>query len=362
MARRERNIYKRGDGRWEGRYIKDYGGAGGRARYSSVYGKSYSEAKKKLEQVKAFKPPANGGAISQTVREAVESHLVRASAQIKKSTRGLYERYLDGYIGPYFGKTRCCKLSQKMLQDFVDRQTERGLAAVTVQSVFSLLRLSVKGLTGLDFSAVRLPKRFNTEAAVFSRDEQKRLENVSAVSGGIDGIAIKLALYTGLRIGELCGLMWGDVDFERKLLYVRRTAQRIKSDGGKRKTELVFLTPKSQTSERVIPLTDSLIRFLAEYRKPEDSACVISRGGNPVEPRVVQYRFKRLLGAAGLRNVNFHTTRHTFATRALESGCDIKALSEIMGHASATMTLNRYAHVLDDRKRAHMEALAAMCV
>jgi integrase len=360
MARRERNVYKRGDGRWEGRYIKDYGGEDGRARYASVYGKSYEEARKKLRGRRTEKPVVSAGALPRTVREAAEAYLMRETARLKQSTRGIYERYINRYISPYFGRTRCRVVSQEQVQGFVDAQVERGLSAATVQTVFSFLKLSVSGLTNVDFSAVRLPKRVNREAEAFSLDEQRRLEALVA-EDGLDGAALKLSFYTGLRVGELCGLMWKDIDFKRKLLYVRRTVQRVKSDGDGGKTEIAFLTPKSLTSERSVPLADNLIRFLSEQKKSSASCYVLSFDGEPVEPRVVQYRFKKLLRTAGLRDVNFHTTRHTFATRALESGCDIKTLSEFMGHASATVTLNRYAHVLDDRKRAHIEALAAMC-
>jgi integrase len=364
MARRERNIYKRADGRWEGRHIKDYGGAGGRARYASVYGRSYAEAKRKLMQRREEKPRAGAAAGSRplTVREAVEAHLAGASSGLKRSTLGLYERYLERYIAPYFGNARSHGLQPEAAQGFVDSLAARGLSAATVQSVFSLLRVSVCGTGGAGFPPVRLPKRFNAEAEAFSVEEQRRLEEASAMSDDLDRAALKLSLYTGLRVGELCGLMWQDIDFGRRQLCVRRTLQRVRSEGGGGKTEVALLAPKSRASERTVPLAGGVLQFLAERHGASGSLYVLSRGGAPVEPRVVQYRFKKLLRAAGLRDVNFHTTRHTFVARALESGCDIKTLSEFMGHASATVTLNRYAHILDDRKRAHMEAIAAVCV
>jgi integrase len=151
--------------------------------------------------------------------------------------------------------------------------------------------------------------------------------------------------------------LWCDVDYERKILCVRRTLQRIESEDTS-KTEIALLTPKSKSSIRNIPLPDFLVELLK--KQPTDSNYVLSARGKPVEPRTLQRRFEKLLIAANVKEVNFHTCRHTFATRALESGFDVKSLSEIMGHSSATVTLNRYAHALDKQKRTCMENLSAV--
>jgi integrase len=147
------------------------------------------------------------------------------------------------------------------------------------------------------------------------------------------------------------------------VLHVHRTVQRIKNTegDGDKKTKVVCLTPKSRASERKIPLPDFIAEFLKEHKEAASSEYVVSLNGCRLEPRAVQRRFKRLLVCAEIKDVNFHAgTRHTFATRALEKGFDIKTLSEILGHSSVTFTLIKYAHVLDEHKRRNMELLASL--
>jgi integrase len=121
-----------------------------------------------------------------------------------------------------------------------------------------------------------------------------------------------------------------------------------------------MLPPKSDSSYRTIPLPEFVGQLLAESKLFATGEYVLSRKGNPVEPRNIQWRFKKLLATANIKDVNFHTTRHTFATRALENGFDVKTLSEILGHGSATITLNKYAHATDERKRSCMNGLSAV--
>jgi integrase len=171
-----------------------------------------------------------------------------------------------------------------------------------------------------------------------------------------------LCLYTGIRVGELCGLQWDDIDLASGVMRIRRTVQRIQSDAADSKTALVYSAPKSNTSARTIPLPAMLIVLLQRHRSRRDCDFVLSHNGNPVEPRNVQHHFKRLLGIADIKDVGFHATRHTFATRALESGFDVKTLSEILGHANATITLKQYAHSATEHKRSCMESLSRLWV
>jgi integrase len=136
--------------------------------------------------------------------------------------------------------------------------------------------------------------------------------------------------------------------------------QRIPNPDGDTKTQIAFLAPKSAASERVIPLPDFLVALLCETKNTRNNGFVIAIDSKPIEPRTLQYRFKKLCAVAEVGDVNFHTTRHTFCVRALENGFDVKSLSEIMGHASAIVTLTRYAHATDTRKRACMNALSAV--
>jgi integrase len=350
-----RNIYHRKDGRFEGRYADGFN-ANGKPKYRSVFGKTYNEVKDKLEKAKNFStnsqsPTAN----KSTVTGAVSEYLNEAKIRIKPSTLGIYSRYIDTYIVPYFGNTRCDKLTAEVLQNFANKLLENGLSVITAQSVFNFLKSALFADKECIFE-VKFPKQVKSNTEYLSVNEQKRLEKAAKDRGSTDYIAVMICLYTGIRIGELCGLMWNDIDFECKLLRINRTIQRIRSDG-ENKTEVAFLTPKSTTSTREIPLPDFLIELLQNHRLTTDGEYLLNYKNKPIEPRTLQYRFKKILQAADVKDVGFHSCRHTFATRALESGCDVKSLSEILGHGSATVTLNKYAHSSTEHKRGCMNAI-----
>ena len=359
MARKERNIYKRKDGRYEARYIKGRDEQG-KAVYGAVYARSYSGVKDKLERVKqSIKQSALPNTL-RTVSAELENYLVSLKPQIKQSTYGVYLRYLENYITPYFKDIRCSQLTQEIIQGFVNRQLENGLSAVTVRSVFCFLRNGLGNAISKDISRIKLPKYIPNKVSALTVEEQKRLESVAKASDHIDHISIIICLYTGIRIGELCGLLWSDIDFERNLLHIRRTLQRIKNIEGATKTVIVSTPPKSAASKRSIPLPGFLVSLLKEQRIHSVGNYIINHDGKAVEPRNIQYRFKNLLEAANIRSENFHILRHTFSTRALENGFDVKTLSEILGHSSAAVTLKKYAHTLDEHKRKSMESLSAV--
>jgi len=360
MARRETNIFKRKDGRFEARFIKGRE-ANGKAKYGAVYAPTYAEVKVKRDKAKAELLRSENLSVSkstkQTITDAMESYLISIKNQIKESTFGLYQRYIENYISPHFQNTPCSWLTSEMTQGFVDSLLGSGLSVVTVQSVFSFLKNGVKASLPKDTFAIKLPKKQPNKVEVLTVDEQRRLELAAKDSDAINRISIILCLYTGIRVGELSGLLWTDIDFERHLLSVNRTVQRVRNTDGDAKTKVACLTPKSDTSERDIPLPNFLIEMLKEHKKASSASYIITLNGNSIEPRTIQRRFKKLLAIANIRDVNFHILRHSFATRALETGFDIKTLSEILGHSSATITLQKYAHVLDEHKRRNMELL-----
>jgi len=358
MALKERNIYKRKDGRFEARYIKSRD-ENGKAKYGAVYARTYAEVKEKLRKksVESQKPEALPGA-HKSVVDTMNNYLEAIKIQIKESTYWVYRGYLDNHIAPYFGKTICARITQELMQGFVNKNLDSGLSAITVQSVFILMKKGLKGLTYANAFNVKLPRRSSDESDVLSFDEQKRLESVAKTSDDVNRIGVILCLYTGIRVGELCGLMWSDIDFNSGLLYVRRTMQRIKNKNGG--TRITFLEPKTKSSRRSIPLPEFLLNLLKSHRTQTVGNYIISKNGQAIEPRNMQYRFKRLLVKAGINHGSCHMTRHSFASRALENGFDIKTLSEILGHSSPVITLKKYSHVLDAHKRKSMESMASV--
>jgi integrase len=151
-------------------------------------------------------------------------------------------------------------------------------------------------------------------------------------------------------------LKWSDVDFCERIVRVDKTVQRIKSFDGESKTELVITQPKSEKSVREIPLPEFLSKLLSKHRQPPGDY-VLSGTRKPIEPRLMQYYFKSVLKKAKLPSMNFHATRHIFATNCLAMGFDVKTLSEILGHTTVELTLNRYVHSSKERKRECMDKL-----
>jgi len=204
---------------------------------------------------------------------------------------------------------------------------------------------------------VSLPEMEKKEAKLLTIQEQKKLEPTA--KDDKHGLPILLAMYTGLRVGELCALKWSDVDMENGIISVTRTIQRVQcfSPDAETKTTLITDRAKSKNSARIVPLPARILQLLREQKKLSFCEYIFSCNGHFLEPRVLQYRFKVLLKKAGLQAMNFHALRHTFATRCMELCFDVKTLSEILGHSSAKMTLDIYSHSQIEHKRAAMQNL-----
>lgn len=366
MAKRGENIYKRDDGRWEGRYIKGRR-PDGKLAYGYVYAKKYGDCKEKLDQTKArylyVGDPVKAcgdGTVSDFIKYWLYS-IVRP--YVKASTFSNYAAIVEKWILPFFGVKKLTKVEREEVQRFINSLPGQGLSAGTVRNIYSVLHSAMKKAKEYEYisvnacECVHLPKIEKKEAPVLTLWDQKVLERVAETDK--NGFAILLASYTGLRVGEICALTWEDVDLESGVVYVSNTIRRIQclAPEALTKTEVVIGSAKSDRSKRCIPLPSCIIQLFEEHQKTSDSAYVFSYRGRPLEPRTLQYRFKALLKKAGLSDINFHALRHTFATRCLELCFDIKTLSEILGHASAKMTLDRYGHSQMEHKRSAMKTL-----
>ena len=163
---------------------------------------------------------------------------------------------------------------------------------------------------------------------------------------------------TGLRISEVCALRWNDIDFEAEILHVRSTVARVKGEGGDCATKLIIDRPKTKASLRDIPISRKLMGALISLYKKRKSEYVVSKKVGFVSPRTYEYRFHKIMMQYDMPAVNYHALRHTFATRCIELGVDVKTLSEILGHANVSITLNTYVHSSMERKREQLEKLA----
>ncbi len=377
MAKRGENIRKRKDGRWEGRYPK--GKKNGKPVIGSVFGKTYQETKEKLIQAKATQSRQgkntelrNKEALSDDFAKAAEEWFESSRPTLKKSSISKYRNVLDKHLLPEFGSRKIVDITRDDVSSFSSRllssggRNGDGLAPKTVSSILSVMKSVmdyvryVKCVSVIDFKGLGV-KQPTKPLRVFSIHEQDTLSEFLLDGITFIKLAVLLCLYTGLRIGELCALKWGDISFAERKLRVTRTMQRIQEpDENGHKTQVIIEPPKSDYSIRDIPIPDEVFTILAEMRQPD--VCFFLTGQEKVfmEPRTMENHFDAIMEACGISDATMHTCRHSFATRCVELGFDIKTLSEILGHASVAITMNRYVHPSMELKKQNMNKLSPM--
>lgn len=282
----------------------------------------------------------------------------------KQITYEKYKRQIEIHIAPYLGGFELSELTPLVLQRFTVDLSKKGLSFNTVSGIVSLLKASLKravqiGVADKEFSsAVVRPKGKEKQIECFFKEEQKKIEHFISGKNNRKYFGIILTLYTGLRIGELLALTWDDVDLKKGLIVVSKSCRDGWENG---KYIKIIDTPKTESSVRVIPIPDRLLPHLKALKKASKSAYVIDgKGEFGAEVRSYQNTFTLLLKRLGISHKGFHSLRHTFATRALECGMDIKTLSEILGHKNPSVTLKRYTHSLLEHKTEMMNKLGKL--
>lgn len=282
---------------------------------------------------------------------------------VKQRTFEIYKGIVHKQLIPCLGDYELNELLPAVLQKFTAELCLR-YAVNTVCGIISVLKNSLKaaqrmGMVDREYTnRIQMPKACEKEVNCFSAAEQKKIESAVFRSGKDSHFGIILCLYTGLRIGELMALQWEDVDLRKRMLSVNKTCRDL-WEGGRYIKQLD--SPKTASSKRKIPIPKQLLPHLKAIKKRSRSIFVISgKEGKGVLLRSYQKSFERLLKREKISRKSFHALRHTFATRALECGMDVKALSEILGHKNATITLNRYAHSLMEYKQDMMNKLGKL--
>jgi integrase len=357
MPRTGENIYRRRDGRWEARLL--VGGVDG-SKYRSLYASTYAEVKRKQRAAAAHQLvmlPTEPQRIMLFGRIAAD-WLAFVRLRVKISTYGKYERIVRLHIVPALGKQRIDRMTRVKIEQFAGGLIADGLAPKTAQDVLIVTKAILKyAKVTVDFSGITV-KCDPKEMRVLSKSEKDALTKFLTQNADAVTLGVLLALYTGIRIGELCALRWENIDLTEKTLSIKNTMQRIPDfDGGEAKTKVVVTSPKSKCSVRTLPLPDFLIALLEPAAAHPKAFLLSGVSSRFIEPRTIQNRFKAYITACGIVDVNFHCLRHTFATRCVELGFDTKSLSEILGHSSVTITLERYVHSSLELKRVYMAKL-----
>lgn len=371
MPKRGENIHKRKDGRWEGRYIRERD-ENGRAIYSSVYGKNYREVKEKLFKICEKQPVQKSPKdLDKKFKDVLLLWLETNHLNYKGATENKYQYLIETHIIPELGEIRLSKISTLVVNDFLERKLQNGrldqrggLSASYVRSMMLIINSALEFAVKEEMckplrTPIYKPSPEKKELRILSVKEQKKLESYLFYQINETKLGILISLHTGLRIGEICALTWNNVDFAERIIRVRSTVTRVKQEqaSSSRCTHLVIDRPKTKASIRDIPIPSVLMSVFKEIKQQSVSEYVISAKDSFLSPRTYEYRYHKLLNECDIQPINYHALRHTFATRCIEVGVDVKTLSEILGHANVSTTLNTYVHSSMDLKRSQIEKL-----
>lgn len=351
MPRRGENIYKRKDGRWEARYVKEIS-VDGVKKYGSVYAKTYNEVKTK-QQLFLFSENHKQKSVNCSVSDVMYEWLEVNKNQVKITTHKKYKSTIEKHIIPELGRIKIQFLSSTIIQQFTDKLLSKNISRTTVNDILIVLGMGLayaEGKYGLHIPKISFVKNPPKEMRVLSVSEQNIFVKYLLNKNDVFSFGMLLSLFTGLRIGELCALTWDDIG--ENTIKVNKTVQRVQQNGY---TEILTLPPKTVSSNRIIPIPKELM-LLLKGRK-ENGTVMKQENGRPIEPRLMQMKFKKYTAECGIENINFHSLRHSFATRCVEVGFDIKSLSEILGHSDVKTTLNKYVHSSMEQKSKQMDLL-----
>ncbi len=298
-----------------------------------------------------------------TLEEIIDSWLLYKRCKLKESTYYRYQYIIKKYILPSLGKEKIVYLQHYDFNLFIDKLID-SLSPKTAKDIIIVLKSILKYAErkyNFDFKLdlITLPKYQPEEIQILSKKEKQQLEEMCYKNATFRNIGILICLNTGIRIGEICALTWKNINLERDTLVINKTMQRIYKD--KNNTIILIDTPKSKKSIREIPISKKLHNLLLEIKNNNkfngDEFFLTGENNKFIEPRNYQYMFKKCLNECNIKEYNFHALRHTFATNCIEIGMDVKSLSEILGHASVDITLNKYVHSSLKTKKIYLEKL-----
>lgn len=369
MSKKGENIYKRKDGRWEGRYIKAYTPEG-KAKYGYCYGKTYREVREKVHIARMEhqnKAKMRAKQAERRLSDCCDEWLQLKRSTIKQSTYVKYQTIIEQHIKPGLGSSQITSLTSLSVEQFsYDLIHQKKLSPKTTKDILivlhAILAYARKQLPNMLNIEVIYPKEEKKEMRVLTRAEQEQftrflLEDIDNCKFGI-----LFTLLTGLRVGEVCALKWKDIELDEGLVDIHSTMQRIKNyeEGCSSKTKIVISDPKSFSSARIIPLSPLALKLCKQFYGDENAYLLTGNCTRYMEPRTLQYHMARYVKECGLTGVHLHTLRHSFATRCVEVGFEIKSLSEVLGHASPQITLNRYVHSSLELKRENIKKLTSI--
>ncbi|VTR43590.1 tyrosine-type recombinase/integrase [Sphingobacterium thalpophilum] len=295
--------------------------------------------------------------------EVIELWKTNKKQYVKKSSFAAYILLIENHLLPLFGNKYL--IEETDVQNFVFKKLEAGLSHKTIKDILIVLKMIMKfgaknkwlEYTPFDIQFPTEREKHNIE--VLSRADQKKIMNYIQEHFTFRNLGVYICLSAGMRIGEICALTWEDIDTDSAVINVRQTIQRIYViEDGKRRTELILDTPKTKNSIREIPISKDLLRILKPFKKiVNPSFFVLTNDAKPTEPRTYRSYYKNLMKELKMPELKFHGLRHSFATRCIESNCDYKTVSVLLGHSNISTTLNLYVHPNMEQKKKAIEQM-----
>lgn len=274
---------------------------------------------------------------------------------VKQSTHATYVALIHKHLLPYFGDKE--EILDSDIQSFILKKLDEGLTQKSVKDLMMILKMIVKFgvkqklIEYHEINPIFPTERIKKDVEVLSKNDERKIIKYIKENLTFKNLGIYICLYTGLRIGEICALTWGDIDIDQGMLIIGKTIQRT-YNFNKKQTELVIDAPKTINSYREIPLCSDLLKILKPlYRIMNKDYYVLSNSEYPIEPRTYRNYYKQFLNKLNIPFIKFHGLRHSFATRCIESKCDYKTVSVLLGHSSITTTMNLYVHPNLEQKR-----------
>ena len=285
---------------------------------------------------------------------------------VKKSTYAAYSLLIQSHLLPDFGELN--DIDEEVVQAFVNRKLASGLSQKTVRDILVVLKMILRfgskhGLMELHPIDIVFPtERERQDIEVLTITNQRQLMTYVKENFTFLNLGIFICLNAGLRIGEVCALQWDDIDVASGVIHVSKTIQRIYLvDGQEKYTELIIDKPKTKNSIRDIPMTRDLLALVRPLKKiVRGDFYVITNAATPTEPRTYRSYFNKIQKELGLPKMRFHGLRHSFATRCIESKCDYKTVSVLLGHSNISTTLNLYVHPNLEQKRKCIDTMGKM--
>lgn len=292
-----------------------------------------------------------------TINQITEEWKEEKKKYVKKSTYAAYQLLIQNHIKPYFGDLY--EVNEEKVQQFVFDKLDAGLSEKTIRDIIIVLKMILKfGIKNGYLEYVQIDVKFPSKQDkknldVLSKADQKKFMEHLRNNFTFKNLGIFICLSTGMRIGEICGLRWCDVDTAEGVIKVRHTLQRIYIiEGETRHTELLLDTPKTANSVRDIPMSSELLKMLKSLNKVvNENYYVISNDIKPIEPRTYRNYYKKLCKQLDIPELKFHGLRHSFATRCIESKADYKTVSVLLGHSNISTTLNLYVQPNKEQKK-----------